>query len=55
MNKGLISKILIAAIVIATAQGIFWFFKTSTIKKEILADIASSDGKISLSCSTTLL
>jgi hypothetical protein len=47
MTRSIISKFLIVLIVLFTALSVFWFFKTSTIKKQAMALIAASGGKIS--------
>jgi hypothetical protein len=47
MTKNIISKFIIILIVLFTALSLFWFFKTSAIKKQTLAFIAASGGKIS--------
>lgn len=47
MTRNIISKFIIVLIILFTALGLFWFFKTSTIKKQTLAFIAESGGKIS--------
>lgn len=47
MTRSIISKILIALIALFTIQSVFWFFKTSAIKKHTLAVIAASNGKVS--------
>lgn len=46
MTRGIISKFLVVLIVLFTAQSVFWFFKTSAVKKHTLATISSSNGKI---------
>ncbi|MCE3255074.1 MAG: hypothetical protein K0R25_568 [Rickettsiaceae bacterium] len=43
--KNLISKLLIISVVLFTALSVFWFFKTSSVKKQTLLMISSSDGK----------
>jgi hypothetical protein len=47
MTRNIISKFIIVLIILFTALGLFWFFKTSTIKKQTLAFIADSGGRIS--------
>jgi len=47
MARNIISKFIIVLIVLFTALSLFWFFKTSAVKKQTLAFIASSGGKIS--------
>ncbi len=47
MTRNIISKFIIVLIVLFTALSLFWFFKTSAIKKQTLAFIAASGGKIS--------
>lgn len=46
MTRSIISKFIIVLIVLFTALSVFWFFKTSTIKKQALALISASGGKI---------
>ncbi len=47
MTRSIISKFIITLIVLFTALSIFWFFKTSAIKKQALSMIAASGGNIS--------
>ncbi|MES2677086.1 MAG: hypothetical protein V4612_02055 [Pseudomonadota bacterium] len=47
MTRSIISKFIITLIVLFTALSIFWFFKTSAIKKQVLAMISSSGGTVS--------
>jgi hypothetical protein len=47
MTRNIISKFIIVLIVLFTGLSLFWFFKTSAIKKQTLAFIAESGGKIS--------
>ena len=47
MIKKIISQLIILLIIISTAMSIFWFFKTSAVKKQVLALIAASEGKVS--------
>ncbi len=47
MTRSIISKFIIILIVLFTALSVFWFFKTSTLKKQVLTLISASDGKIS--------
>ncbi len=47
MTRSIISKFIITLIVLFTALSIFWFFKTSAIKKQALALISSSGGNVS--------
>ena len=47
MTKKIISQFIIILIILFTALSIFWFLKTSAVKKQILALISASDGKIS--------
>lgn len=44
--KSIISKLIILLIVAFTAISVFWFFKTSSVKKHILALTKSSNGTI---------
>lgn len=46
MNKGLLSKILILLILLMTTGIIFWFLKTSSVKKSVVAYISESKGQI---------
>lgn len=47
MTRSIISKFIIVLIILFTALSIFWFFKTSAIKKQAMAMIKSSGGSIS--------
>ena len=45
--RGITSKFIITIIVLFTALSVFWFFKTSGIKKRALSTISASGGQIS--------
>jgi hypothetical protein len=49
MTRGIISKFIVVLIILFTAQGTFWFFKTSAVKKETLSLISKSSGQIGAS------
>ncbi len=49
MIKSIVSKFLIALIILFTSLSVFWFFKTSSIKKQASALISSSGGLVSAS------
>jgi len=47
MTRKIISQLIIILITLFTAMSIFWFLKTSAVKKQALALISASDGKAS--------
>lgn len=49
MIKSIISKLVILLIIVFAGISIFWFFKTSALKKSVLSAIAASEGEISAS------